>query len=796
MANKKQKIKQLTITALILFIAIGMGTTIGIITWVIQTSPNVADYGHWQTSEATIVYDSNGDVLTKLYQENRIYVPISKIPKHLQNAVVSIEDARFWEHHGIDPIGIMRAIYVDLKHMAKVQGASTITQQLAKNALLTHKKTFTRKFQEMYIALQFERMYTKKEILEFYLNEIFLGYNAYGVQSAANYYFNKDVQDLTLAESALIAGLIKAPNYYSPYQNKKAARHRRNVVLNQMLEYGYITAKQARKAKAQPINLERPTDDTDENAPYFVRYVRNKLIDKFGAKQVYNGGLRVYTTLDPSMQAKAKATVDKAIKTGYIPTVNKKAGLGKRQPQLALVTIEPSSGHIKALIGGRGHDKFNRAIQANRQPGSAFKPFVYATAMKEGMSPGSVIDDTLKEYKTGLETEKTWIPENYNDKYLGPTTLRIGLAKSINVMAVKLLDKVGVNDTITTAKGLGIKSLVPQDQNLAIALGGLTKGVTPLEMAEAYGVFANQGIKVKPIAITKVYDSYGNIIWNHEAQKEAQKSLALDKSIAYLVTDMLQSAVARGPLVWGTGWRAKLNRPMAGKTGTTSNYSDAWFVGYTPDLVTSIWIGEDEPTRMEYVKKNKAGKPIMKNGKPVTEIISSGEAAALWGNYMEKVVKNKAIKSFKRPDNIITKEICIDSGMLPNKYCRKNNQVREELFIKGTEPTTKGTLHKKTATIKIDTSTGLIATENCPDDKIKEVKYQIKTNIIVDENGVPIKKYKPDTKLPLPLKDKEGNYIYKKIPQKKCTKHKPTAEDKSTSIKDKIYNFFNLLRGN
>ncbi|GAB6099157.1 PBP1A family penicillin-binding protein [Halanaerocella petrolearia] len=790
MGNKKQKMKQLALIATFLIIAIGMGTAIGAITWVIKESPDISDYGQWKTSESTIVYAANGDVLTKLYRENRVYVPLSKIPKDLENAVISIEDTRFRSHYGIDPKGILRAIWVDLKHMAKVEGASTITQQLAKNALLTHKKLFTRKLQEMYIALQFERMYTKNEILEFYLNEIFLGYNAYGVQSAANYYFNKDVEDLTLSESALIAALIKAPNYYSPYRNKKVARQRRNIVLEKMAEQGHITVQEAKKAKKEPIKLEKPEKDNEETAPYFVRYVRDKLLDKFGAKQVYTGGLKVHTTLDPTMQLKAEKTVDNAIKTGYIPTVSKEAGRGEKQPQLGLITVESNTGHIKTMIGGRGNDKFNRTTQAYRQPGSSFKPFVYATAIKQGMSPGSIVDDTLKEYKTGLNKEETWTPKNYNDKYLGPTTLRIGLAKSINVMAVKLLDKVGIDNTIKLAEKLGIDSIIKQDENLALSLGGLTKGVTPLKMAQAYSVFANQGLRVEPIAITKVYDNYGNLIWDHESEKEAQKELVLDEKVSYLVTDMLQSAVARGPLVWGTGWRAKLDRPMAGKTGTTSNYSDAWFVGYTPDLVTSVWIGEDQPTKMEYPKVDDSGKvQTDENDKIIKEIISSGEAAKLWGDYMEKVVKNRAIKSFKKPDEIITKAICTESGKLPNEYCYEKGTVREELFIKGTEPTEKGTLHKETATIKIDTSTGLIATKYCPQDKVKTIEYQIETGIIVDKNGVPVKKYQEDTKIP--ATDEKGNYIYKKIPEQKCAVHKPKNE--SDKIKDKILDFFNIL---
>ena len=789
MININQKVSQLAIITIILIFAIGLGSAIGVITWVINESPDISDYGQWKTSESTIIYASNGEPLTKLYEENRVYVSLEQIPNHLQNAVISIEDARFRRHHGLDFKGILRAIWVDLKHMAKVEGASTITQQLAKNALLTHKKLFSRKLQEMYIALQFERMYTKDEILEFYLNEIFLGHSAYGVQSAAKFYFNKDIEDLTLAESALIAALIKAPNAYSPYRNKDAAKGRRNIILTKMAEQGYISKEKAQQAKQQAIKLERPTEDNEKIAPYFVNHIRKKLIAKFGAKRVYTGGLEVHTTLDIKMQKQANKAIENALKTGYIPTISRKVGQGEKQPQLSLITVNPNNGHIKAMIGGRGNDKFNRATQAHRQPGSAFKPFVYTTAVKQGMGTGSVVDDSLKKYKTKLNGEQTWMPKNYNEKYLGPTTLRIGLAKSINVMAVKLLDKVGISNTINTAQELGINSLIQKDRNLALALGGLTKGATPLQMTQAYGTFATGGIKTNPIAITKVYDNYGTLIWNNEAENETQKKVVLDEGVAYLVTDMLKSAVARGPLVWGTGWRAKLNRPAAGKTGTTSNYTDAWFVGFTPKLVTSVWIGEDQPRKMEYPKKDQSGKIMKnKNGEKIIQTISSGEAAKLWGNYMREVTKNRPIQDFSKPNNVITKEVCVESGKTPTQYCPPQTH-REELFLKNDAPQEKCHVHQETKQTRIDTSTGKLATKYCPDDKVETVKYQVDTGIIVDENGVPIKKTEKDSKAP--LTDKENNYIYKKIPQEKCKEHKP--EEREKEIKDRILEFFNIL---
>ncbi len=790
MFKKNQKFKQLIIVLVILFISIGIGGVVGGVTWVIKKSPDISDYGQWQTSESSVIYASNGDVLTHLYKENRVYVPLYKIPKDLQHAIVAIEDERFYKHYGVDIKGIMRAIWVDLKHMAKVEGASTITQQLAKNALLSNDKLFSRKLQEMYIALQFERMYTKEEILEFYLNEIFLGDTSkavYGVQSASKYYFNKEIQNLNLAESALLAGIAKGSGYYSPHKYPKRAIQRRNLVLNKMAEQNYISQKEAERAKQAKLELERGKENNARIAPYFVNYIRQQLIDEFGAKQVYTGGLKIHTTLNLDMQTKAQETVNEALES-YIPTIEKKSGQSKLQPQLSLITIDPNTGYIKAMIGGRGDDQFNRATQAYRQAGSSFKPFVYASAIEQGAGTGTVIDDSLKEYKTKLNDEEgaSWIPKNYNNKYLGPTTLRIGLAKSINVMAVKLLDQTGIDNTINLAKKIGITNLVPEDRNLSLALGGLTKGVTPLEMSMAYGVLATGGIKTKPIAITKVLDNYGNTLWVNESHRD----IVMDESVAYLVTDMLKSAISRGPLVWGTGWRAYLNRPAAGKTGTTNNYSDAWFVGYTPDLVTTVWMGEDVPKRMEYPLLDEQGNPIKdEEGNPKTNIISSGEAAKLWGKYMKKVVKNRPIKDFKRPDNVISKEICIEDGHLPSPYCPTNTR-REELYIAGHEPTEIGNLHKKTTEIKIDKSTGLIATDYCPDEEVVVKTYQFETGFIVDSNGVPVKEIDPETQLP--LVDEEGNYIYQKVPTEECNVHQP--QDPAEKIKYKIFDFFNILR--
>ncbi|MBM7624647.1 transglycosylase domain-containing protein [Sporohalobacter salinus] len=791
------RFKKVSIISIILLFAILSGALIGSVTWIVKKTPDISNYGRWKASESTTIYSEDNKLLSRLYQENRVYVPISKIPKNLQNAIVAIEDNRFYEHHGVDPWAIGRALWTDIKGGGIIQGGSTLTQQLAKNALLTHERTLSRKIQEAYLAIQFERMYTKKEILEFYLNEIYLGHGVYGVQTAAKFYFNKDAQDLTLSEAALLAGLPKAPNNYSPYKNKQSAKVRRNLVLEQMKKYGYITESQAEKAKDQPIENENGLEHKKDKAPYFVRHIRRKLIDMYGAQAVYNSGLKVYTTLDYDMQKKAEKTVEKAF-NNYIPSVKKKGGKGQLQPQVALTTINPQNGHIKVMIGGRGEkeDKYNRATQAQRQPGSAFKPFVYTAAIEQGYSPASIIDDTPKKYQVGFNSNDKWIPRNYNDKYLGPTTLRIGLAKSINVMAVKLLEQIGIDNTIKVAEKMGIKNIVKtgskNDKNLALALGGLTKGVTPLEMTSAYGVLANEGIRVEPIALLKVVDNRGNVIFENDPQQK----IVLDKEVAYIVNDMLQSVLARGPIVWGTGWRANLDRPAAGKTGTTSDYTDAWFTGYTPGLVTSVWIGEDIPAKMKYkvTDKKKLLNDNQNEVKSKTNIISSAETARLWGEYMRKVIKDRPVKEFNTTDNIVSKDICIESGKLPSENCPKST-IRKEIFIKGTEPTKECQLHRPTAEVKIDTSTNKLATDYCPPEKVETYTYQKDTHIRVDKNGVPIKKVDKETKVP--LRDEAGNYIYEKMPKEKCEVHSPDSlqdkiKNKTDKIKEKFQEFFDI----
>ncbi|WP_294146400.1 penicillin-binding protein 1A [uncultured Selenomonas sp.] len=553
----------------------GKGIGCGFLTASMNTKPDLAH--DILPPASSHIYDTNGNEIANIHaDENREPVKIAQVPKDLQNAFVAVEDNRFYDHMGVDPRGIARAIYANLRGRTVTEGGSTITQQLAKNAYLTQDRTLKRKIQEVFLALQLERQYTKQEILELYLNQIYFGQGAYGVQAAAQTYFGKNVEDLDLDECAMLAGIPKSPNYYSPQNNLQAAQERKATVLDQMAKYGYITETEAAKTKKmEPTIIKPKPKDTTNQAAYFVEYVTQLMIDKYGADAVYKEGLKIYTTIDMDMQ---KAAED-AMKN--LPNSRVDAN-GVQQPQGALVAIDPHNGYIKAMVGGRGTDQFNRATMAERQPGSAFKPFVFAAALENKFTPSTVIDDSPM--KVG-----DWAPQNYNRTFNGKVTLRYVAEQSLNVPTVKIAQKLGIDKPIYYAQEMGISSFVldgPQnDRNLSTALGGLTKGVTPLELVSAYGTFANKGVHVDPVAVTKVLDRNGKVL---EQAEPKQRSVISEQSAAEL-TDMLEGVIQKG-----TGTRAKIGRPAAGKTGTTSDYHDAWFVGYTPDLVAGVWIGSDD----------------------------------------------------------------------------------------------------------------------------------------------------------------------------------------------------------
>ena len=481
------------------------------------------------------VFDSHGRLITTLHSDqNRLPIDINKVPQNLQNAFIAAEDNRFYEHIGIDPIGIFRAIFANLTNRGIAQGGSTITQQLAKNAFLSQEQTLKRKIQEAMLALEIEHKYSKKEILEMYMNQIYFGQGAYGIQTAAKTYFNKDVNELTLTQCAMLAGLPKSPNYYSPFNNLNEAKKRKNVVLDQMVKYGYVSAAEAEDAKNQDLGLSKShqSKEADEYAS-FIDYVSQQVAKKYGDDALYKEGLKIYTTMDVDKQHAAVRAM-RNLPNNYTDEN------GLTQPQAAIVSIDPKTGHILAMVGGRGQDSFNRASMAVRQPGSAFKPFVYLTALQHDMTPDTTMDDQPVTYGS-------WSPKNAGGSYSGTMALSDALAHSVNTIAVQLADKVGTKNIIANAKKMGITTLDAKDDNLAMALGGLTKGVTPLEMASAYGTFANKGVHVKPTAIVKILDRNGNVLEDASTlEKEETKTRVMSEREAYEMTTMLEGVIDHG----------------------------------------------------------------------------------------------------------------------------------------------------------------------------------------------------------------------------------------------------------
>lgn len=572
--SKKGHLK-ITLILLIVFVVLTTGAGLGFLAASLHTLPSLK--GDIRPPAASQFYDINGKLITTTRSvENRVPVSINKVPKDLQHAFVAVEDARFYQHIGVDPRGILRAVWSNITDRGVSEGGSTITQQLAKNALLSQERTLKRKIQEAFLALQIERQYTKSEILELYLNQIYFGQGAYGVQAASQVYFGKNVEDLTLAECAMLAGIPKSPNYYSPFNNLKAATERQQTVLDQMVKYEYIDQATANKTKSIKLKLAaRNTADTSSSvAPYFVDYVTQQIIDKYGADAVYKDGLKIYTTLDMDMQAAAEKAMKK------LPTARTDSN-GVRQPQGALVAIDPHNGYIKAMVGGRGDDEFNRAVLAERQPGSAFKPFVYLAAIENGMDSASIVNDSPVSFGS-------WSPQNYDSKFHGNVTLRTAIEDSLNIPAVKIAHQIGIDKPLYYAQQLGISTLVldgpTNDRNLASSLGGLTRGVTPLELASAFGVIANQGVRADPTAIVKILDRNGKVLEQNTPKERA----VISERTAYILLDMMRGVITRG-----TGTAANIGRPAAGKTGTTNDYKDAWFVGFTPDIVASVWLGYD-----------------------------------------------------------------------------------------------------------------------------------------------------------------------------------------------------------
>lgn len=599
------------------------------------------------------VFDSHGRLITTLHSDqNRLPIDINKVPQNLQNAFIAAEDNRFYEHIGIDPIGIFRAIFANLTNRGIAQGGSTITQQLAKNAFLSQEQTLKRKIQEAMLALEIEHKYSKKEILEMYMNQIYFGQGAYGIQTAAKTYFNKDVNELTLTQCAMLAGLPKSPNYYSPFNNLNEAKKRKNVVLDQMVKYGYVSAAEAEDAKNQDLGLSKShqSKEADEYAS-FIDYVSQHVAKKYGDDALYKEGLKIYTTMDVDKQHAAVRAM-RNLPNNYTDEN------GLTQPQAAIVSIDPKTGHILAMVGGRGQDSFNRASMAVRQPGSAFKPFVHLTALQHDMTPDTTMDDQPVTYGS-------WSPKNAGGSYSGTMALSDALAHSVNTIAVQLADKVGTKNIIANAKKMGITTLDAKDDNLAMALGGLTKGVTPLEMASAYGTFANKGVHVKPTAIVKILDRNGNVLEDASTlEKEETKTRVMSEREAYEMTTMLEGVIDHG-----TGTAAAIGRPAAGKTGTTDDNKDAWFVGYTPDIVTAVWIGDDTGSHS------------------LGEIYGGTIPAEIWKDYMSSATSDESGGDFSAPSGMERRKETTSSSSSSNSV-RSDDREEPKKKSATTEKTT------------------------------------------------------------------------------------------------------------
>lgn len=670
-------------------IAIALFLTAGYVAWFsydvtagLPDSTAVREIG--DMAQSTTLYDSKDQPVFTIFKEQRIEVPLDRISPNFLKAVISVEDQRFYEHSGVDAIRVAAAALRNLQEGRRAEGGSTITQQLARQSFLSRDKTYRRKLKEVILAAQIESLYSKEEILALYLNKVYFGDGLYGVEAASRGYFGKPASDLSVAEAALLAGLIQSPSSYAPTVNLDRAIARRNVVLSAMASTGAIDAEEAERAKKAEVKLQNALEIRETFGLYFKEQVRKELVDRFGWQRVYQGGLKVYTTMDSELQRAAEALVERGIadiesrREFKYPTRKDqgppKDGQAPGYLQGALVSLDPTNGHVLALVGGRdfNESRFNRATQARRQSGSAFKPFVYATAIEAGYSPASVITGLNEPIDT---LQGKWVPEDEHSTATS-MTLRTALRTSSNRAAVQLLNAVGIQKAVGYAEKLnvGTPPSVP-----SMALG--SSDVTLLALTAAYGAFAAKGTVRQPTLIRRVEDSDGNVLW--EANSEGRQ--VISEATAYLMADMLADVIDHG-----TAYRARqvgFSLPAAGKTGTTNDYLDAWFVGFTPRIVTGVWIGFDQP------------QTIIANG-------YGGELSVpIWANFMKAATKGHKREWIDRPANVIGVNVCRISGKLPNGGCdnvevisadgfsERRSMVYTDFFVRGTQPTELCPLH-------------------------------------------------------------------------------------------------------
>lgn len=676
--RRKHKQNKIGLKILIVFIAVSLLTTImsmlsisGIllaattaIEGFIKGLPNIEEYTPSESALTSKIYAADGTLIATFHgEENRESVALEQIPKNLRNAVLAIEDERFYKHIGFDPEGMIRALLINLKSGTIEEGASTITQQVITMLYMPGAKTvvtYDRKIKEIALAYQLEKYYTKDEILEIYLNTTYFGEGAYGVQAASRIYFNKDVEYLNLAECATLAGIIQAPNYLSPYFNENASFERRNLVLANMLRLNFIDEEEYTNAIKQPIITQRPFQETATGfAPYFVEYVKQILLEKYGVAKVFKGGFNIYTTLEPNMQTAAESAIKQVL---YDP----------EDPSAALVAMDPRTGYIKAMVGGKdfGDMKFNLATQAKRQPGSTFKVFALIAALEQGVSPymtfnpnGTIIYD--------IAGSQPWEVSNVGGASFDTNEVSIidATARSINVAYAQIIMRVGGYAVSKIANDMGIET--PLEGYPAIGLGGLTTGVSPLEVCTAFSTIADYGKRHEPVAIVKITDKDGKIL---EEYKEESKQV-ISAINAYRAIEIMEQVILRG-----SGTRARLeDRPAAGKTGTTQESENIWFTGFTTNLAACVWIGFPEIN------------------KKITDIhgerVQGGiQPATIWNLFMKEAVKNLPAEDFVRPkDDLISVQVTTnpETGelMVPNRFTPPDQIVLKQ-FHYGSEPRT------------------------------------------------------------------------------------------------------------
>lgn len=577
--------------------------------------PDVRVLRSYVPAETTHIYDLKGRLLTSLHDEaNREVVPLNKISPNLKRAVMAIEDSHFYQHHGINPGGVMRALAANLEANQTVEGGSTLTMQLVKNLFLSPKRALSRKAAEAVLSIRLEQIFTKDQIMELYLNQVYWGHNLYGVETAARSYFNKSAADLNLAEAAMMAGIIQAPEEYSPFSNYKLAKQRQATVLDRMVRLKWITPEEAQEAREHPLLVGRITSFPGSKLPYVTEAVVQELNQRFGREAVLKGGMRVQTTIDMNFQRMAERTVRNWHETLYQQGVFYDRDNG----QIALVAVDPRTHFVKAMVGGADFKKsqYNRAVQAQRQPGSAFKPFVYYAAFATGKyGPDSIVSDSPVSYRDG---DGYYSPQNYGGSFSGAVSIRKAIEVSLNVPAVKIGQEVGLNKVVEVCRVLGFKS--PITPVISLPLGSVD--VTPMEMAGAYATFASNGWASDTTFIVQVTDSNGKVLLDNTPKRR----LVLDPWSAASINDVLQGVITNG-----TATRAQIGRPAAGKTGTTSSERDVWFVGYVPQLSTAIWVGNDDYT------------PLARGS------TGGGYVAPIWRDFMAQAVQGMPVQSFTNP---------------------------------------------------------------------------------------------------------------------------------------------------